>query len=623
VRRHTRTAERYPPIDDYAFIADCHAAALVSSRGSVDWCCMPRFDSASVFGRLLDWDSGGYCEVAPAGEFTATRAYVDGTLVLTTTYRTDRGEADVIDCFTMREGGAQRGHQQLLRVVEGRSGTTDFAITVAPRYDYGEVEPWIRQHSPARFSAIGGNDALVVSCDVPLTIAGHHDLVASFEVRAGQRVRLSIVSVAPETIDPAPPAQADAAELDRRLDETVRWWQTWSDRLVITGPYAAGAKRSATVLKGLVHAPTGAVVAAPTTSLPEAIGAARNWDYRFTWIRDSHFAVRSLAELGAHAEADGFRRFVERSAAGSIEALQVLYGVGGERRLDELELQHLEGYRGSRPVRVGNSAARQTQFDIYGELVDLAWRWHQRGRSPDDDYWRFLESVVEHVAEHWREPDRGLWELRGEPRHFVFSKAMCWVALDRGIRLAHDSLRRAPRRHWEKERDELRRAIDEQGFDEQRNAFVQSFGSTELDAAMLLLPVFDVVAYDDPRMISTVDAIQRELDDDGLVRRYDGDDELEGREGSFLPCSFWLAECLARQGRVGDARKVYDRAMATANDIGLFSEEYDTEHHMALGNFPQTLTHLSHVSAAVALTAASETAPVGLLGPSEAAIEAG
>jgi GH15 family glucan-1,4-alpha-glucosidase len=399
-----------------------------------------------------------------------------------------------------------------------------------------------------------------------------------------------------------PPAP-DAEELDRRLEQTVAWWHRWGSKLRLAGPHEPAAKRSAIVLKALVHAPTGAFVAAPTTSLPERIGGDCNWDYRFSWIRDSVFSARALVQLGCHEEADGFRRFVERSAAGNAESLRIAYGVGGERRLAELELTHLEGYRRSAPVRAGNAASVQEQFDVYGELLELAWRWHGLGHSPDDDYWRFLLSLVEAAAERWKDPDRGIWETREKPRHFVHSKVMCWVALDRGIRLSEECLRRAPVRRWRAVRDELRDAIETRGWSKRKQSFVQAFDTTEVDAALLLLPSVDFVAYDDERMIKTTDAVRDELCVDGLVRRYQDDDD------AFLPCSFWLAECLARQGRVDEARATFDRAVAAANDLGLFSEQYAARSRELLGNFPQGLSHLSHILAAVALT---EATPPGL-----------
>ena len=595
----------YPPIGDYALIGDCHTAALVSSTASVDWCCFPRFDGGAVFGRLLDWERGGHCTIEPAAEsYHSSREYVDGTLVLATTFHEAGGEARLLDCFTMRRGGARHPHRQLLRVVEGMSGTVGLRALVQPRFDYGGTRPWVERKGPGGiYSAVGGNDALMVSCDAGLEPVDEHDLGAEFSVRAGQRVRLSIAYYPAEAIDPSPPDVPGADELDRRLDETVAWWQRWAGRITLKGAYAPEARRSAVVLRALVHAPTGAVVAAPTTSLPESPGHGRNWDYRFSWIRDSQFTVRSLTELGYSGEADGFRRFVERSAAGGADALQIMYGVGGERRLPEMELD-LEGYRSSSPVRIGNSASGQMQLDVYGYVLDLAWRWHQRGHSTDDDYWRFLLSVVNRVVEQWEEPDCGIWEMRGKPQHFVHSKAMCWAALDRGLRLAEACLRQAPVDEWRAGRDEIRARIERDGYDEKRGVFVQAFGSTQLDAALLLLPIFDFVDYDDERMVRTVDAIREDLDDGGLLRRYRSDDGQPGQEGAFVACSFWLVECLVRQGRLAEARDVFERAAGAGNDLGLFAEEFDPAHRALLGNFPQGLSHLSHIAAAVALSRA-------------------
>jgi GH15 family glucan-1,4-alpha-glucosidase len=352
------------------------------------------------------------------------------------------------------------------------------------------------------------------------------------------------------------------------------------------------------VLKGLTNAPTGAIAAAATTSLPEYPGGSRNWDYRFSWVRDSVFAVQALTALGAEAEADGFRRFIERSAAGSVESLQIVYGVGGGRRLTERTLEHLEGFDDSKPVRIGNAV----QNDVYGEIVDLSWRWHLRGHSPDDDYWRFLLQLIDRAAEVWNEPDRGLWEMRGKPRHFVHSKVMCWSALDRGLRLAKECLRPAPNRRWAAVAGEIKESVEVDGFDADRGVFVQAYGAADLDAALLLMPSVGFLDYEDPRMVSTADVIRVELDDgDGLLRRYKSADSLEGDEGSFVACSFWLAECLARQGRYSEAREVFDRASLASSDLGLYAEEYDTEKAQLLGNFPQALSHLSHIAAAVAL----------------------
>jgi GH15 family glucan-1,4-alpha-glucosidase len=447
---------------------------------------------------------------------------------------------------------------------------------------------------------VGGNDGLVMWSDADLTQADPYALACEVSVLPGERVRVSMQYVAPELLDEDPPEPPEANAVDRGLDETVKWWRRWASRVAFEGRQAPQALRSAMVLKTLQHAPTGAIAAAATTSLPEALGGSRNWDYRFSWIRDSAYAVRSLADLGFDAEADGFRRFVERTSAGSADELQVLYGLGGERRIGE-EALDLDGYRGSRPVRVGNGAQRQFQLDMYGHVLDLAWRWHERGDSPDDDFWRFLSELVECAARRWQEPDRGFWEVRGAPKHFVHSKVMCWAALDRGIRLARECGRRAPERRWAKLRTTIRSEIETRGYDARRGIFVRSYGSRQVDASLLLLPTVGFVESDDPRMIRTTDAIVHDLARDGLLARYRAADGLGGHEGAFLACTFWLSEILARQHRWDEAREAFDRAMSTANDLGLFSEEWDPARAEMLGNFPQGLTHLSHIAAAVAL----------------------
>ena len=563
---------------------------------------MPRFDSGSCFGRLLDWDRGGFCSIAPIdGEVTSSRRYLEGTLVLETTFGCGGGEARLLDCFTMRRGGAREPYRQLVRVVEGMRGRTDLRLDLHARFDYAEVRPWIRQLGVRLYSAIGGNDGLLVFSDADIAPGKDHDLQATFSVRPGERVRLSIQAMAPELIDDGKYEPFEPEELDRRLEETIRWWERWSSKGRLEGPFEEGAKRSAIVLKALTHAPTGAMVASPSTSLPESPKGSRNWDYRFSWVRDSSFAVRSLAELGHDAEADGYRRFIERSSAGNAEDLQVMFGVGGERRLNELEITNLEGYRGAKPVRTGNAAARQNQLDVYGDLLDLAWRWHRRGHSPDDDYWRFLVELVNAAASRWTEPDRGIWEIRGTPRHFVHSKVMCWVALDCGLQLAKECERRAPVGRWRKARDDIRRAVEAKGYDHRRGIFVQAFDGPALDGALLRLPAVRFVEWEDDRMVRTADAIRKRLDAGGLLKRYRGRDGLKGEEGAFLACSFWLVECYARQGRVDEAREVFDRTVSAANDVGLFSEEFDVGSEEMLGNFPLGLTHLSHIAAAVAL----------------------
>ena len=588
----------YPPIADYGFIADCHSAALVSRGGSIDWCCMPRLDSESMFGRLLDWKRGGYFEIRPRGEYRSRRRYLDDALVLETTFSTEQGEARLLDCFVMREGGREDPARQVLRFLEGVRGEMDVDVRVVPRFDYGGIRPWIRPYGEGSFALIGGDDGLVISGEVDLKVEDRFDLVGTATVEEGRRIRMSMQFAPPEDLDAEPREVADADELDRRLDETVRWWNRWARHGAhLHGHDADAVLRSAMVLKGLSSARTGAIAAAATTSLPEVLRAERNWDYRFSWIRDSTWAVRSLYQLDHDAEADGFRRFVERSSAGHLDDLQILYGVGGERRLPELELEDLEGYRGSAPVRIGNSASRQEQHDVFGELLQLAWRWHQEGHAPDDHYWEFLVELVDAAVERWREPDRGIWEVRDDPQHFVHSKVMCWSAVERGLSLARDTGRKAPTDRWESARDEIRAAVESEGYDESRGVFVRAFGSTEMDGALLLLPIVDFVDWDDERMVRTADAIREELGADGLLYRYLSDE----KEGAFLPCSFWLAECLARQGRTPEAREVYDAARAAANDLDLLSEEFDPRTGEMLGNFPQGLTHLAHISAALAI----------------------
>jgi GH15 family glucan-1,4-alpha-glucosidase len=595
----------YPAIGDYAYIADCHSSALISRWGSIDWCCMPRLDSRSCFGRLLGWQQGGYCQIVPVEFGETRRRYLPDTLVLETTFRTPNGEARLLDCFTMRQGGGHRPYQQILRLLEGLKGRVTFQVEIVPRFDYGAIKPWLRRrhhHHWDYYTAVGGSDGLLISGDVHLTIQPRHDLTGTCTVEAGQRAHLSLLYRRPEALDEGRGEPPGLEALERRLDETITWWRVWSSRGQVEGPYAEQARRSAIILKGLTNAPTGAIAAAPTTSLPEAPGGSRNWDYRFTWVRDSVFTVRSLAELGHVKEADGFRRFMERSAAGSAAELQILFGVGGERRLHEHEVKELAGYRGATPVRIGNAAEAQMQLDVYGELLDLAWSWHQRGNSPDNDYWEFLVELVNAAVDLWMQPDRGIWEMRGTPRHFVHSKVMCWAACDRGIKLAQDLGRDGPVAVWQQARDEMRRVIETQGYDAKRGVFMQAFGYPRMDAALLLLPLVGFVDYHDARMIRTTEAIREELEEDGLLRRYAPDnDGLEGKEGVFLACSFWLAECLARQGRHQDAHRVLQRAIATGNDLGLFSEEYDTKTGEMLGNFPQGLTHLSLIAAIVAL----------------------
>jgi GH15 family glucan-1,4-alpha-glucosidase len=577
---------------------------------------MPRFDSGSAFARLLDWERGGYCSVRPAGRgrWETSREYLDGTMVLVTTFTGAGGEVRMIDSLLMptetRAAGQDRRAPgpHILRVIEGQRGTVKLELRVSVRFDYGAVRPWIRRHGERLHSAIGGNDGLVVWSEHELEEASSHDLVGRLEVKAGDRARLSLSYVSPELLDPDGPAEPTARELDRRLRKTIQLWREWTGSLRLGPDADVGLRRSATALKALTYAPTGAIVAAPTTSLPESIGRSRNWDYRYAWVRDSSFSSRAFAEVGSDEEADAFRRFIMRSAAGHAEELQVVYGVGGERRLQASSLDELEGYRRSAPVRIGNQAGTQRQLDAYGEIVNLSFRWHRRGHSPTDDEWRFLVTVIDQAAEHWAEPDSGIWEWPGKPQHFVHSKVMCWAALERGIRLADECMRRAPTRRWARTRDQIRRTVERRGFDRKRGTFVQCLDRPELDSALLLLPAVEFVAWDDPRMLGTVAAVREELGaGDGLLYRYRRRDGIGGREGAFLCCSFWLVECLARAGQLQEAHDLFEKVAARGNDLGLFSEELDPRTGELLGNFPQGLTHLAHIDATVALAEARST----------------
>jgi GH15 family glucan-1,4-alpha-glucosidase len=594
----------FPGIGDYGFLSDCHSTALVSRWGSVDWCCMPSLDSPSCFGRLLDWNAGGHCSISPRSEGDAepkvSRRYLAGTLILETRFRTPSGEAGLLDAFAMRRGGRREPHRQLLRIVEGLDGEVTVCWCVAPRFDYGRSLPWLRRHGRRLHSAIGGASGLVIDCDVPLQVVDGYVLAGQATVRAGDRYRMALTYRSPHELYPGSLEAMAREELDQRLEATVEWWQSWSRRL--GRPAGDPLLRSAKVLKGLIYAPTGAMAAAATSSLPESPGGDRNWDYRYSWVRDSAFAMRALGELGCTPEWEAFEKFMERATAGGANQLQVMYGLRGEHNL-------FEGYRGAQPVRLGNDAYLQQQHDAYGELLEMAWEAHLMGRSPDDSYWRFLVEIADDAAERWKRPDHGIWEMRREPLHLVHSKVMCWVALDRALHLAQKTGREAPVERWSAARNAVREAIEKAGYDRHRGVFVQVLEGKELDAALLLLPRVGFVPWDDPRMVRTAEAIRRHLSRDGLIYRYRSGDGLEGEEGAFLPCTFWLAECLAHQGKVEEATEVFARAAGCANDLGLFAEQHHPESGEVLGNFPQGLTHLSHITAAFAL---AEEAPEAL-----------
>ncbi|MGE0795350.1 MAG: glycoside hydrolase family 15 protein [Dehalococcoidia bacterium] len=597
-----------PSIADYALLSDSQGAALVSRTGSIDWACLPRFDAPSTFGRLLD-PSAGHWRLAPTGSFESTRRYLDGTMVLRTEFETSTGTVAVTDAlaFMPLERGHGIGHRAphaIVRLVEGIEGRVELECEVAPRPEYGLTVP---RWEPVDGGAVGrgGAHAFVLSCPTELDLAEGR-ATGRFTIRGGERVGLALHVATPWD---RPPATWSTDQVRAWLYGTVRGWQSWSElHQRYEGPWAELVHHSGRVLQALTYAPTGAVIAAPTTSLPERIGGGRNWDYRYAWVRDASLTLSALWVAACPDEVDGFFSFFVTAAGATPEAddaLQILYGVTGERRVEEYELGHLAGYRDSRPVRVGNAAWCQTQLDVYGELLDAAALFADRVAAFDDDVASFLAEMADRAAERWEQADHGIWEMRGEPRHFLYSKLMCWVALDRAVRLA-DDLRAADRvDRWSRERDRIRDAIIEQGWSDSAKAFTQSFGSDALDASALMIPIVGFLPADDPRVRATIDTIDAHLTDDhGLVYRYRSADGLDGEEGTFGICTYWLAHAFALAGEVDRARTTFEAITGFANDVGLLAEEVDAATGELLGNFPQAFTHIGLVTAANAIAAA-------------------
>ncbi len=596
------------PIAEYALLSDCRSAALVHRSGSVDWLCFPRYDAPSVFGRLLD-EEAGHWSIRVPNTTSIRRRYLDSTLVLETEFETAAGRLTLTDALAV--GPNERGHElglrsphALLRRAECTAGTVELEMEYAPRPEYGQVRPGLRA-VPGGVLATGDPSALLLSSAVP------HDIEdgsarARLMLRAGESRSFALQYQPAE----GPEAGWGEAEIRRRLRETSRAWRSWS-RLHqrYTGPWRELVRVSGRVLQGLTYQPTGAIVAAPTTSLPEAVGGGRNWDYRYTWIRDASLTLEALWVAACPDEAMQFFDFLAGAAVRQLRDdgdLQIMFGVGGERDLSERELPHLSGWRDSRPVRVGNAAWSQRQLDVYGELLSAVCRLRDQLGAFSPATAGFLADVADTALRRWREPDHGIWEIRGEPRHFLHSKLMCWVALDRAVELAGfiggdgDRLSR-----WREGRDEIRRAILEQGWSERASAFTQTFGGDALDGSTLLLPIVGFLPADDPRVRATVNAIAERLTDPlGLVYRYRAADGLEGEEGSFLLCTFWLAHALALGGEVARAREVFGRAAGFANDLGLLAEEVDGATGELLGNFPQAFSHIGLVNAAWAIAQA-------------------
>jgi GH15 family glucan-1,4-alpha-glucosidase len=587
----------YPPIGDYGLIGDMHSAALVSTDGSIDWLCLPRFDSNAAFGRILDWDRGGHFRIGPGDVAEVTRRYHPDTNVLVTSFQTETGVFELVDCMPVMEDGF--GDGCVLRLVRCRRGSGTVGLDLSPRFDFGQTVPRVELESPHRGLVFGGADGILVESEIPME-RQDGSAVGSLHMEEGDSASTVLTYLAEHRrdVDPVPLTEVEAS-----IDSTINYWKRWVDDCTYDGPHREAVVRSALVLKLLTYGPTGAILAAPTTSLPEEIGGTRNWDYRYTWLRDAAMNIYALFTLGFSAEAEQFMHWLRWATAGRAADLQVMYGIGGERRLPEWELD-LEGYRGSTPVRVGNSATEQFQMDAYGYLLDTAWLFHRHGGEIDDEFWEFLREVTDHLCEFWHHPDHGIWEIRDAPRHFVTSKVFAWVTVDRAVRLAAALGRHAPE-HWVASRDRIRAEVLERGIDEETGGFRGAYDLEGLDASALMLPLVRFIAADDPRMVATVSAIESELARDGLVRRYLTDDGLPPGEGAFLICSYWLVDNLAMAGEVEKAEALFERLNGYANDLGLLPEEIDARDGTLLGNYPQAFSHVGLIGAAINLARAS------------------
>ncbi|MET9527872.1 glycoside hydrolase family 15 protein [Streptomyces coeruleorubidus] len=588
-----------PSIEDYALIGDEQTAALVGTDGSVDWLCLPRFDSAACFAKLLGDEDNGFWRIAPVGADRCTRrAYRRDTLVLDTEWETGQGTVRVTDLMPQRDQAPD-----LVRVVEGLDGEVTLHSVLKLRFDYGSIIPWVRRADGHRVAVAGPDSAWLRSEPEVRSWGEDFGTHAEFTVRKGEKVAFVL------TWHPSHEQRPPLVDPYESLRHSVEDWRAWVSRCRYDGPYRDAVVRSLITLKALTYAPTGGIVAAATTSLPEEPGGVRNWDYRYCWLRDSTLTLGALLAAGYQEEAEAWRNWLLRAVAGDPADLQIMYGLAGERRLPEYELPWLSGFAGSTPVRIGNGAVKQLQLDVYGEVMDSLSLARISGLSAQPDVWALQTALMDFLRTHWRQPDEGLWEVRGRRRQFVHSKVMVWVAADRAVR----TLERHPELDgdldgWRALRDEVHREVCDKGYDPERNTFTQSYGSRELDAALLLIPRVGFLPPGDPRVIGTIDAVRDELDHGGLLRRYstaDSDqaeiDGLPGSEGTFLVCSFWLADALHMTGRTKEARELFERLVGLANDVGLLSEEFDPVTGRQLGNFPQAFSHIGLVNTAMAL----------------------
>ncbi|MEO7207529.1 MAG: glycoside hydrolase family 15 protein [Steroidobacteraceae bacterium] len=597
-KRGTQTRNQLS-IEDYALIGDCHTAALVGSNGSIDWLCFPRFDSPACFAALLGGPEQGRWLLAPSAKIKSVRRrYLHDSLVLETEFRTSRGCVRVLDFMPNSDE-----RWDVVRIVEGVRGTVAMTMELIVRFDYGSIVPWVRRVG-GLLLLTAGPDTLELSTSVKVQ-GRNMKTVAAFSVRKGQR-KSFMLNYRPSHFPPRP-----SVDPSKALKRTTAHWHRWSSRCRYRGRWRAAVLRSLITLKALTYKPTGGLVAAPTTSLPEKLGGVRNWDYRYCWLRDATFTLNALLLAGYNEEAAAWREWLLRAIAGSPKDLQIVYGVTGVRRLDEIELPWLPGHKNSKPVRIGNAASTQFQLDVYGEVMDSLHLARAADIQPHPEAWNVQLALLEFLESHWQDPDEGLWEVRGQRRHFTHSKIMAWVAFDRAIKDAEKEKLRAPLARWRRVRDRIHAQVCKRGFDRVENSFIQSYEGKFLDASLLLIPQVGFLSADDPRVLGTIAAIEKHLLVNGLLLRYSTAtrvDALPAGEGTFLACSFWLADCYVLTGRRSEAEALFERLLALGNDVGLFAEEYDPRGKRMLGNFPQALTHMALVNTARLLSIPEKTA---------------